>query len=98
MRVFSSFITLACVTFTAVLPAALAPSIAPAEGPDPKEIPVPEIIGPMGKLPGVNALPVNRELPDILTFNDGSRVTAKEQWLRRRAEIKRTLEYYAIGQ
>jgi hypothetical protein len=68
------------------------------EGPDPREIPVPEIVGPMGRLPGVNDLPVRKELPDVLTFDDGTKVTTRAQWLRRREEIKRTLSYYAIGQ
>ncbi len=69
-----------------------------ADGPDPKEIPLPEIVGPMGKLPGVNDLPAHPELPDALTFNDGTKVTSRAQWQKRREEIKRTLAYYATGQ
>jgi len=67
-------------------------------GPDPREIPVPPIRTALGPMPGVNELPVRPEMPDVLTMNDGTRVTSPEQWQRRREEIKRTLAYYAIGQ
>jgi hypothetical protein len=73
------------------------PAVTPA-GPDPREIPVPVIQGPLGKLPGVKELPVRYELPDVLTMNNGTKVTTVAQWQRRREEIKRTLEYYATGQ
>jgi hypothetical protein len=52
----------------------------------------------MGKLPGVDELPVRKEMPDILTMNDGTKVTTLEQWKERRKEIRNTLEYYATGQ
>jgi hypothetical protein len=52
----------------------------------------------MGTLPGVNELPVRKELPDIMVMNDGTKVTNRRQWEKRREEIKRTLEYYATGQ
>lgn len=65
---------------------------------EPREIPVPPIATPMGKLPGVNELPARPALPDVLTMNDGTRVTSAAQWPARRAEILRTLEYYAVGQ
>jgi hypothetical protein len=68
-----------------------------ADGPDPQEILVPPIATTLGTLPGVNELPVRRELPDPLVMRDGSRMTTTEQWSKRRAEIKRVLEYYAIG-
>lgn len=67
-------------------------------GPDPREIPVPWIKGPLGKLPGASELPMRKELPDVLTMNDGTKVTTTAQWQRRREEIKRTLQYYATGQ
>jgi hypothetical protein len=67
-------------------------------GSDPCEIPVPPIDTPMGKLPGVDELPVLKEMPNVLTMNDGTKVTTMEQWKKRREEIKRTLEYYAVGQ
>jgi hypothetical protein len=48
--------------------------------PDPKEIPVPWIKGLLGKLQGMNELPVRQEMPDVLTMNDGTRVTTRQQW------------------
>ena len=72
---------------------------APAPGrPDPREIPVPAIETPMGRLPGVGELPARPEMPDVTVMNDGTRVTAPPQWRNRRVEIRRTLEYYATGQ
>ncbi len=69
-----------------------------ADATEPKEIPVPHIAAPMGRLPGPAELPARAELPDVLTKNDGTRVTTAAQWPARRAEILRTLEYYAVGQ
>ncbi len=66
--------------------------------PDPREIPLPKITTSLGEMPGVDALPVRPELPDVLTMNDGTKVTTVEQWRKRREEIRRTLEYYATGQ
>jgi Glycosyl hydrolases family 28 len=68
------------------------------EGRDPREIPVPPIKTPIGTLPGVNELPVRTEMPDILTSSDGTKVTTPAQWTKRRAELRRILEYYAVGQ
>lgn len=64
----------------------------------PREIPVPPITTPMGTLPGVAGLPAHPTLPDVLLMNDGTRVTTPVRWPKRRAEILRTLEYYAVGQ
>ncbi len=75
-----------------------APSTTTQTGSDPCEIPIPPIDTPMGKLPGVDELPVRKQMPDVLTMNDGTKVTTLEQWKKRREEIKRTLEYYATGQ
>ncbi len=69
-----------------------------AESAEPKEIPVPPIAAPMGELPGINDLPAQPAMPDALTMNNGTRVTTTAQWKQRRAEILRTLEYYAVGQ
>ena len=52
----------------------------------------------MGTLPGVDALPVRKDLPDVMVMNDGTKVTTRRQWERRREEMKRTLAYYAVGQ
>ena len=67
-------------------------------GPDPREIPVPRIKTPMGTLPGVTQLPVRSEMPDVMVMNDGTEVTTARQWEKRRDEMKRILEYYAVGQ
>ncbi|HEV2687938.1 MAG TPA: hypothetical protein VGV35_05265, partial [Bryobacteraceae bacterium] len=61
-------------------------------------IPVPRIKTQMGILPGVTELPVRKDLPDIMVMNDGTRVTNRRQWEKRRAEMKRILAYYAVGQ
>jgi hypothetical protein len=66
-------------------------------GPDASEIPVPPIKTAMKPLPGVAALPVREEMPDVLIMNDGKKVTSKAQWTKRREEMKRILEYYAVG-
>ncbi len=36
-------------------------------------------------------------LPDIFTFEDGSRLTKKEDWLKRAREIKKSYEYHMYG-
>ncbi len=69
----------------------------PAPGPDPREIPLPRIKTPLGTLPGVRDLPVRKEMPDVLVMNDGKIVTDRKQWQKRREEMKRILEYYAVG-
>jgi hypothetical protein len=68
------------------------------KGPDAREIPVPRIQTPMGKLPGVAELPERKDLPDIRVMDDGAKVTNRRQWERRREEMKRVLAYYAVGQ
>jgi hypothetical protein len=67
-------------------------------GPDPREIAIPRIKTPMGALPGVRELPVRKEMPDVLTMNDGKKVTTRKQWQQRREEMKKILQYYAVGQ
>lgn len=81
----------------APLLAAIPESNAPADRPDPREIPLPPIATSLGRLPDVNELPVRPALPDVLTMDDGSKVTTAAQWTQRRAEMRRTLEYYATG-
>ena len=76
----------------------LVPLACTAESPDKEEIPVPPIATPTGVRPGPNELPARPAMPDVLTQNDGTRVTSAAQWPARRAEILRTLEYYAVGQ
>jgi Abhydrolase family len=67
-------------------------------GPDPREIPIPRIQTSLGTLPGVKDLPVRKEMPDVMVMNDGTKVTTRQQWEKRREEMKRILQYYAIGQ
>src|SRR5262245_57200897 len=69
----------------------------PPSRPDPKEIPVPEIETDLGRMPGVKALRVRNELPDRMVMNEGTRVRTPEQWKARRAEMRRILQYYAVG-
>jgi len=80
------------------LDAAKAQSSNSVAGPDPRETALPPIKTTIGALPGVNDLPVRTEMPDVMTMNNGQKVTTVKQWKTRREEIKRTLEYYAIGQ
>ena len=69
-----------------------------SDRPDPKEIPVPPIKTSMPEMPGVNQLPNRPAMPDVMTLNNGRKVKTLKQWDERRAEMKRTLEYYAVGQ
>lgn len=48
-------------------------------------------------MPSAKELPLRPDLPDVLLMNDGGRVTTRPQWTKRRSEIKRVLEYYAVG-
>lgn len=66
--------------------------------PDPKEIPVPPIKTSMPEMPGVAQLPDRPEMPDAMTLNNGHKVKTLKQWNERREEMKRVLEYYAVGQ
>jgi hypothetical protein len=63
-----------------------------------REIPVPSIATPMGRLPGVKELPARTAMPDVMVMNDGTKVTNREQWQKRREEMRRILSYYAVGQ
>ncbi len=77
---------------------ALAAAVLMASGPDPREIPVPRIEAPLGRLAGVNELPVRKEMPDVMTMDNGVKVTSIRQWRERRREMRRVLAYYAVGQ
>lgn len=92
------FVTAACVGLEKPWDMARAQDTGAASGPDPWEIPVPRIQTATGTLPGVNELPVRREMPDVIVMNDGTKVTTRRQWQKRREEMKRILAYYAIGQ
>jgi (4-O-methyl)-D-glucuronate---lignin esterase len=47
--------------------------------------------------PEVSDLPVQTNLPDVMTMADGARVTTPAQWQARRAEMKEILEHYELG-
>ena len=66
--------------------------------PNPGEIPLPVIQTSMKPMPGVDQLPSHPGMPDVLVMNNGQPVKTLKQWQQRREEIKRTLEYYAVGQ
>ncbi len=66
--------------------------------PDAKEIPLPVIQTDMKPMPGVDQLPNRPEMPDVMTLNNGKRVKTPKEWDERRAEMKRTLEWYAVGE
>lgn len=77
--------------------AAAAPVRSIADGPDPREIPLPEIKTPLSNLPGPADLPVIKELPPVLIDQAGRRVRNAEQWRQRREEMKTLLMGYATG-
>ena len=47
--------------------------------------------------PDVNDLPVQTNLPDVMTMLDGTMVTTPAQWRARREEMKAILEHYELG-
>jgi hypothetical protein len=69
---------------------------AAAQSPAPR-IPVPPIRTSVGSMPGVAELPARPELPDVMIFENGEKVTSAAQWKKRREEMKRILAYYATG-
>ena len=96
MKIRMVFGVLAAACAAGILSGSVRAQIA-SDRPDPKEIPVPPIKTSMAPMPGVNDLPSHPEIPDILTMNDGTKITTPEQWTRRREEMKTILEYYAVG-
>ena len=51
----------------------------------------------METFPEVKELPVRKEMPDVMTMNDGTKVTTVAQWHARREEMKAILEHYELG-
>ena len=45
----------------------------------------------------VKDLPIRTEMPDVMTMNDGTKVTTPAQWSKRREEMKAVLEHYELG-
>ncbi|HEY1759281.1 MAG TPA: hypothetical protein VGG72_28165 [Bryobacteraceae bacterium] len=88
----------ACLGLRSLATIARAQDAKAPSGPDPKEIPIPKIKTSLGTMPGVKDLPVRKEMPDVMVMNDGTKVTTRQQWEKRREEMKRILEYYAVGQ
>jgi hypothetical protein len=68
------------------------------DAPDPNEIPVPPIATSMPAMPSVDQLPNRPQMPDIMTLNNGKKVKTTARWNERREQMKRILEYYAVGQ
>jgi hypothetical protein len=62
-----------------------------------QEIPLPPFPTSLGSMPGPADLPARTGLPDVMVMNDGTLVRTREQWRKRREEMKRILEYYAVG-
>jgi hypothetical protein len=58
---------------------------------------IPQNKAAMGTFPDVNDLPVRKEMPEVMTMNDGTKVTTVGQWRQRREEMKQILEYYELG-
>lgn len=46
----------------------------------------------------LGTLPSIREMPDLFTFSDGTRVNSVDQWRKRRVEIQQVIQYFAYGQ
>jgi hypothetical protein len=47
--------------------------------------------------PDVKDLPIQTNLPDVMTMADGTKVTTPAQWRARREEMKAILEHYELG-
>jgi hypothetical protein len=52
---------------------------------------------PRPPLPEFSALPSIPHLPDPFKKADGSRITTRDEWRTRRAEIRAMLEHYGVG-
>ena len=57
--------------------------------PQSARIPLPPIRTSLGTMPGVAELPARPEMPDIMTFESGMKVTTPAQWKQRREEMRR---------
>jgi hypothetical protein len=49
------------------------------------------------RFPPVDQLPARADMPDPLVFLDGKKVTSKEDWARRRVELKELFQHYMYG-
>jgi hypothetical protein len=55
------------------------------------------LAGDASGMPGVNQLPIIQELPNPFVMNDGSPVKTKEDWEKRRDELKKLVLGYEYG-
>ena len=97
MKYFSRLGAANVMVLTGVMLAQTQPKTVP-DRPNPDEIPLPVIHTSMKPMPGVDQLPSHPGMPDVLVMNNGQPVKTLKQWQQRREEMKRTLEYYAVGQ
>ncbi len=58
---------------------------------------IPAIHAATDTFPDVKDLPVQTNLPDVMTMLDGTKVTTSAQWRARREEMKAILEHYELG-
>lgn len=102
-RKLSALLSVVCFAGLGVVLSAQVPTGEPAAKlilprPDPKEIPLPVIKTSQKPMPGVDQLPNRPDMPDVMTLNNGQKVKTVKQWEQRREEMKKTLEWYAVGQ
>jgi hypothetical protein len=82
----------------ALVPSCLALALAQAPpSPRPEQVAVPAIETNAAPVPGIGDLPVRPDLPPVMETADGRAVSTVAQWARRRVEMKRLLEAYAVG-
>lgn len=48
-------------------------------------------------LPPLSSLPIQPDLPDLLSFLDGSAVVTESDWARRRTELRELVQHYEYG-
>lgn len=65
--------------------------------PTEKEIPLPPVETRLGSMPGVAELPIVPGMPPVMVLNGGAPVKTRAQWTRRAQEMRKILEYYAVG-
>jgi hypothetical protein len=58
---------------------------------------VPTLKAASDTMPEVKDLPIRPEMPDVMTMDDGTKVTTPAQWRARREEMKAILEHYELG-
>lgn len=93
-RLVSGLCLASAMAFT--LPSCAQSSVPAPSGPGPREIPVPAIHTGI-TMPGVNELPSHPDVPSVLVMQNGKVVHTVAEWQKRRAQVKKILEYYATG-